>query len=70
MSGWHSQRPRSGGLRLEGTAAVEYDGMVRCDFKLGPAAGKVTVERLALEVPFDPRGPMVSLCRRLAEHLW
>ena len=45
----------AGGLRLEGTAAVEYDGMVRCDFKLAPGAGKVTVERLALEIPFDPR---------------
>ena len=30
---------------------VEYDGMVRCDFSLHPKGGKVTIERLALEIP-------------------
>jgi hypothetical protein len=42
-------------LRCEGTVGVEYDGMIRADFKLVPKAGKATIERLALEIPIHAR---------------
>jgi hypothetical protein len=41
----------SDALRCEGEVVVEYDGMVRCDFRLVPKSGKARVERLALEIP-------------------
>ena len=43
----------SGNLLCEGTATIEYDGMVRCDLRIGPKTGKVTLQRLALEMPLD-----------------
>ncbi len=45
----------SGNLRCEGTVTVEYDGMIRCDLRLLPKAGKVTIQRLTLEMPLDAR---------------
>jgi hypothetical protein len=44
-------RAESGQLVCEGKVAVEYDGMIRCDLQLVPKSGKVTVDRLALEIP-------------------
>ena len=41
----------SGNLLCEGTATIEYDGMIRCDLRIGPKTGKVTLQRLALEMP-------------------
>jgi hypothetical protein len=41
----------SGNLLCEGTATIEYDGMIRCDLSLRPKSGKVTLERLELEMP-------------------
>ena len=38
-------------LRCEGRVRVEYDGMVRCDFKLVPKGKDVRIEELALEIP-------------------
>ena len=43
----------SGNLRCEGTATIEYDGMIRCDLRLLPKAGKVTIQRLTLEMPLE-----------------
>ena len=37
--------------KCEGKTRIEYDGMVRADLRLLPKAGKVTVERLDLEIP-------------------
>jgi len=42
-------------LRLEGTVGIEYDGMIRADFRLIPKAGKVTIDRLALEMPVQTK---------------
>ena len=39
------------GLRCEGEASVEYDGMIRCDLRLYPRGGHATIEGLALEIP-------------------
>ena len=44
-------RAESGGLVCEGKASIEYDGMIRCDLKLAPKSQKVTIDRLALEIP-------------------
>ncbi len=44
----------SAGLRCAGTVSVEYDGMVRCDFKLVPKRNAVSLDRLTLEVPIRP----------------
>jgi hypothetical protein len=41
----------SQGLECSGTIRVEYDGMIRSDFRLLPQ-GEVTLEALTLEVPF------------------
>ena len=41
----------SGNLRCEGTVTIEYDGMIRCDLRLLPKTGKVTIQRLTLEMP-------------------
>ncbi len=41
-------------LRCEGTVSIEYDGMIRSDFKLVPRRGKVTLDNLMLEVPVKP----------------
>ena len=43
----------SGNLLCEGTATIEYDGMIRCDLRIGPKTGKATLQRLALEMPLD-----------------
>ncbi len=43
----------SGPLRCEGEVRIEFDGMVRCDLRLLPQ-GKVTIDRLALEIPLVP----------------
>ena len=45
----------SAGLRCDGEALVEYDGMVRCDLRLLPKGGKARIERLALEIPLVAR---------------
>ncbi len=45
----------SGNLHCQATATIEYDGMIRCDLRLMPKSGKVTVERLLLEMPLDAR---------------
>ncbi len=42
---------KSAGLRCEGTVGIEYDGMIRSDFKLLPEGKKVDVQRLVLEIP-------------------
>ena len=44
-------RADSAGLACEGAVSVEYDGMVRVDWKLVPSGGKVSIEQLALEIP-------------------
>lgn len=40
----------AGPLRCEGEVQVEYDGMVRCDFRLVPQ-DRVAIQSLALEIP-------------------
>ncbi|MGQ9573903.1 MAG: glycoside hydrolase domain-containing protein [Thermoguttaceae bacterium] len=52
-----SARAESGPLICEGTVRVEFDGMVRCDVRLLPrlAGSKVTIQRLALEIPVRPQ---------------
>ena len=42
-------------LRCEGTVSVEYDGMMRCDFKLVPKRGEVSLDKLVLEIPIRPQ---------------
>jgi hypothetical protein len=44
----------SEGLDCSGTVRLEYDGMIRSDFRLAPK-GQVTVEALSLEVPIKPQ---------------
>jgi hypothetical protein len=44
-------KAQSGLLQCEAIAEIEYDGMLRCDLRLRPVAGRVDVERLVLEVP-------------------
>jgi len=43
-------RAQAGGLTCDGTVAVEYDGMIRSDFKLTPVR-QASVDNLALEIP-------------------
>jgi len=50
-----SARADCPGLRCEGTVSVEYDGMVRSDFKLLPTRQGVSVDKLALEIPIRPQ---------------
>jgi len=45
---------KSGALTCEGTISLEYDGMVRSDFRIVPD-GEVAVESLALEMPVTPQ---------------
>ncbi|HUT88629.1 MAG TPA: glycoside hydrolase domain-containing protein, partial [Thermoguttaceae bacterium] len=47
-------RADSESLRCEGTVSVEYDGMMRCDFKLVPKQGGVSLDKLVLEIPLRP----------------
>jgi hypothetical protein len=56
---WIDKRPQratfktlatADGLRCEGTLAIEYDGMMRSDFRIVPT-GAIRVERLDLEIP-------------------
>ncbi|MDD4018929.1 MAG: DUF6067 family protein, partial [Kiritimatiellae bacterium] len=42
---------RAAGVTLSGSAAVEYDGMVRVDLTLTPDAGTALLEDLTLEIP-------------------
>ncbi|MGC8639891.1 MAG: glycoside hydrolase domain-containing protein [Isosphaeraceae bacterium] len=42
---------RSADFQCESTATVEYDGMVRCNLRLISVSGKVSIERLSLEIP-------------------
>lgn len=49
-----STEARGAGLTCQGTVGVEYDGMVRSDFRLVPQ-GDVTLEALALEIPIKPQ---------------
>jgi hypothetical protein len=42
------------GLALAGVVTVEYDGMVRIDATLTPAAGQATLRDLTLEIPLLP----------------
>jgi hypothetical protein len=67
---WKGERPRlledardkvsmavsatAAGLVLAGVVTVEYDGMVRIDATLTPAAGQVTLQDLTLEIPLVP----------------
>lgn len=44
----------SGGLDCSGTVRLEYDGMIRSDFRLIPR-GEVTLEALSLEMPIKPQ---------------
>ena len=55
------RRPNRAISVCEGTATIEYDGMIRCDLRLLPKTGKVTLERLALEMPHATR-PRRLLC--------
>jgi hypothetical protein len=45
---------RATGLSCTGTVSLEYDGMMRSDFRLAPQ-GETTVEALTLEVPMKAR---------------
>lgn len=49
-----SSRARAGALDCTGTVTLEYDGMIRSDFRLAPQ-GVAQVEKLTLEVPLKPR---------------
>ncbi len=40
------------GLRLEGRAIVEYDGMVRIDFSISPLSLPIEVESFTVEIPY------------------
>jgi hypothetical protein len=45
---------RTAGLSCAGKVSLEYDGMIRSDFRLAPQ-GEVTVDSLALEIPVKPQ---------------
>jgi hypothetical protein len=47
-------RGSSGNLAFEGTAAVEYDGMVRVDLRLIPNQSPLVIDQLVLEIPIKP----------------
>jgi len=47
-------RADSESLRCEGTVSVEYDGMMRCDLRLVPKRGEVSLDKLTLEIPLRP----------------
>ena len=49
-----SGQATSGALKLTGTTAVDYDGMIRCDLTLAPSRGQSTVRELTLEIPLKP----------------
>lgn len=44
-----------GGIRVDGLAVMEFDGMIRIDLALSPVAGAVSVDHLYLDIPFDPQ---------------
>jgi hypothetical protein len=48
-------RADSKSLRCDGTVAIEYDGMVRCDLELVPKREPVSLESLALEISLKPQ---------------
>lgn len=45
---------RAGGLTCTGTVTLEYDGMIRSDFRLAPQ-GQTTLDSLTLEIPIKPQ---------------
>jgi hypothetical protein len=49
-----NSQARAGSLTCAGTVSLEYDGMIRTDFRLAPQ-GEVKLDALSLEVPIKPQ---------------
>ncbi len=50
------QRSATGrGVRVDGFAVTEFDGMIRVDLTFSPVSGPVTLNHLYVEIPLDPQ---------------